>query len=440
MDQCKGVELESDNRCPKQCITEDHCEWHQKKCVRLYKIYKKSSDEAYNTPMPQEMITLDNWKSLMHKVYHRYVLFTRAWNDRKTHRDLCYFHIFWDRGHDRQFEIIDQGLIECENEMYRIIQVVDELKKQRVNIIQEDEEEQDEYEDVIAQVKSKRYDYELEKQEENKIIEEARSERAKHDESIINLCRWFIKHYHLEQYDNSCICATFVLFGIYGLTDLHTTKFELPADAFRSFEQFAITYLRDDFKSIIQVALKQKDIFMEIVRVMHYHIFHETVKNNINGRIKFEINMDVEQPAIFGFYMTTEGLTACRTTECRHYKHIDIRKVPPGRGQLKPEDIKNPSKFYELLPPYGPGDKHEFDISAEGSAMRGDKKLNIGSIQLYDDKWNVEYRVNKQFFISAHEKMRQEYNYERSLKDTIHQLRYTDPEKYKSMMSKFNIS
>lgn len=389
MDRCKGSMLDSDERCNLQRVTEDHCDWHQKKCVKLYKTYKKSSERAYSTSMP--IINLIEWKESIRQIYNRYILFMRAWEDRKVHRDLCYMSEFWDRGHDIQFEIMNREIMKCEEAIYEIIDYVESEKEKETVIFSDKEEiEDEEYEDIVVQVKVKSKQYREDKDNEEKLIQNAIKERAEHDESVLKKIRWFVKHYNLETVPDSCICMTLVIIGFQYLTDLSIIKFDLPASSLKSLESFCLQYLSSDLDDIIREAIIHKDVFDKSINTLIGHKFDVTVYNNIDGRIKFDIHI-LGNIGITINYISTEGKYRCRTSECAGLPAKlatiefmkNVREIGDGRFmQIESKHYKGSiNEFYKRYSDIQPGESHGYGYSITHKGdKRGSNKRNVGNI------------------------------------------------------------
>jgi hypothetical protein len=168
-DICKGVT--NDSRCELKKITRDHCEYHSKISVKLYKQYKKLNTESEKSMWMLEKnfkITKSfRFDSIVRQINFLFLCHSNidvATNARIKHHLICYFPVFLDEGHIRYLIHSDNYMRICESNIIILFDRLTNTISDHTNSI---------YLDIsskIIQMKLKRIRYDLEDKELAKKI------------------------------------------------------------------------------------------------------------------------------------------------------------------------------------------------------------------------------------------------------------------------------
>lgn len=124
--QCYAVDDDS-NRCPNLTIgTSQHCLKHQQMCHNRYKKYKKSCDkESANINIPCEAgdlsnMTLEELDEMITHLTHRLASLRKCYDRRLYHHGECIHLSVSDPGHEKQLELLESAMAQCEDELKRV--------------------------------------------------------------------------------------------------------------------------------------------------------------------------------------------------------------------------------------------------------------------------------------------------------------------------------
>jgi len=111
----------NNTRCPNKAMDENkyHCTDHFPKALLLYNNYKKICETTYKMDVSKEQ----DYQNLTDKInylnnYYKWLI--RAYKARYLHREYAFTVECSDEGHNLQFEILTNRLIECEQKLQEI--------------------------------------------------------------------------------------------------------------------------------------------------------------------------------------------------------------------------------------------------------------------------------------------------------------------------------
>src|SRR5690242_20357988 len=98
--------IEIIQRCSNYVIGDsDHCLYHRSIAQPLYMKYNKFCDKVQN--FKYDLNDVEN-------LLKYYSLLNEAYNARRDHRKIAYIPEYYDRGHNFQFEILNEKITQCE--------------------------------------------------------------------------------------------------------------------------------------------------------------------------------------------------------------------------------------------------------------------------------------------------------------------------------------
>src|SRR3982074_1878119 len=103
---CRGKDFNTSGRCLGSIHSKHHCLEHEKRCIPLYKNYKKLHDkmlQVCDAVDPQDAGSIIKAHALCSKTY----------DARMLHRTLAYMPEFYDYKHDFQFIILEENMKRC---------------------------------------------------------------------------------------------------------------------------------------------------------------------------------------------------------------------------------------------------------------------------------------------------------------------------------------
>ena len=112
INQCCAV-VQNNKRCSNLSINPhmNHCSIHHDNAVKLYTQYKQICEVAYNLDINK---SINNMNDQIKHLMNCYVWLNKAFYARLKHRKYAFVPECYDKGHNIQFEMINEKLDVCE--------------------------------------------------------------------------------------------------------------------------------------------------------------------------------------------------------------------------------------------------------------------------------------------------------------------------------------
>lgn len=136
--QCASLDKSTSQRCTRQVYeSSKHCDVHYKKAQRLYLHYKKLCESANNLDINKP---ITNRRKKIAHLRRCHNLLAKAYNARLQHRNYAFAPECYDFGHNLQFQIIQEKIDRCSDELYALTSKAIGTKswKSSVDVINDD--------------------------------------------------------------------------------------------------------------------------------------------------------------------------------------------------------------------------------------------------------------------------------------------------------------